>query len=177
MHPTLSTLETELAGSLTGLAAGEPQLPPRGQPGKWCIQQIADHLLLSYQTTVEVFEARIAKGTPTRAKPTLSQRLGQWYIVRLHRFPNGRKAPAAVSPASPSVPCSGDELIEQVQAALAVLDSVAERARKLFGKSPAISHIVLGPMSVDDWRTFHLVHGRHHIRQILALRTLEGPHA
>jgi hypothetical protein len=25
---------------------------------------------------------------------------------------------------------------------------------------------VLGPFSIEQWRKFHLVHGRHHVKQI-----------
>ena len=170
MHPTLKCLEAELTGSLTGLSPAELGATADGEPGKWCIHQIVCHLLLSYQTTIDVFEARIAKGTPTRTKPTLWQRLGQIYIIKLGRFPQGRKAPAAVDPSGPFPLCSVEDLIDRIQMELARFDAVADRAAELFGNFPAITHIVLGPMPVDSWRTFHLIHGRHHIDQILALR-------
>jgi hypothetical protein len=170
MHPTLKCLEAELTGSLTGLSLAELGAVDQAEPGKWSIHQIVCHLLLSYQTTIDVFEARIAKGTPTRTKPTLWQRLGQIYIVNLGRFPRGRMAPAAVDPSRPFQLCSVEDLIDRIQVELTRFDAVADRAAELFGNLPAITHIVLGPMPVDSWRTFHLIHGRHHIDQILALR-------
>lgn len=170
MHPTLKCLEAELTGSLTGLSPADLGVVPDDHPGKWCIQQIVTHLLLSYESTIDVFETRLGKGTPTRAKTSLMQRLGQIYILRLGRFPRGRKAPAAVSPTLPFELCSVEELIDRIQAALTRFDGLATQAAEMFGEVPAISHFVLGPMSADDWRTFHLVHGRHHIAQILEVR-------
>jgi hypothetical protein len=29
---------------------------------------------------------------------------------------------------------------------------------------------VLGPLSVDQWRRFQLIHGEHHLRQIISIR-------
>jgi len=170
MHPTLKCLEAELTGSLTGLSAADLGVVPADRPGKWCIHQIVTHLLLSYESTIDVFETRLAKGTPTRAKTLLMQRLGQIYILRLGRFPRGRKAPVAVSPTHTFQRCSVEELIDRIQAALTRFDGLATQAAEIFADRSAISHVVLGPMSADDWRTFHLVHGRHHIAQILEVR-------
>ncbi len=168
MHPTLKCLEAELTGSLSGLSPSDLGVVP--DRDKWCIQQIVTHLLLSYESTIDVFEARLAKGTPTRGRISLRQRLGQIYILRLGRFPRGRKAPDAVNPSGPFELWSVEDLIDRIQAALTRFDGLATQAVEVFGKTPAISHFVLGPMSADDWRTFHLVHGRHHIGQILEAR-------
>ncbi len=44
--------------------------------------------------------------------------------------------------------------------------------RKLSSALPAnvpTTH-VLGPLNIDQWRKFHLVHGEHHLKQIAAIR-------
>ena len=172
MHQTLQDLETELTGSLTGLTSAQTIATPPDHPEKWCIQEIIGHLLLSYASTTQLFESRIAKGRATRTKPTVPQRLGQFYILTLERFPQGRRAPDAVCPPPPCPTCNGAALIQRVHVELTRLDAAIDRAADLFGGDVrAISHIVLGPLSVDGWRTFHLVHGRHHLGQILALRS------
>ncbi len=44
-------------------------------------------------------------------------------------------------------------------------------AEQLFGsRRRSVRHMILGPLSLAQWRRFHLVHGRHHIRQIAAIR-------
>jgi hypothetical protein len=30
--------------------------------------------------------------------------------------------------------------------------------------------MILGPLTIRQWRKFHLIHGRHHIKQIRAIR-------
>jgi hypothetical protein len=30
--------------------------------------------------------------------------------------------------------------------------------------------VILGPLTGAQWRKFHLVHGRHHVKQVLHLR-------
>lgn len=174
MHPTLKCLEAELCGSLTGLTAAQTLRGPSGHPEKWCVQQIVGHLLLGYRSTAEAFQTRVERGRPTRARANRRQRLGQMCVIRFGFFPSGRLAPESLLPGEPVECRGGEDLIDCVQAELARLNQAAEVARALFGDVAAISHGVLGPMSVDHWRGFHLVHGRHHIRQILALRKQQG---
>ncbi|HEY3972851.1 MAG TPA: DUF1569 domain-containing protein [Candidatus Sulfotelmatobacter sp.] len=38
------------------------------------------------------------------------------------------------------------------------------RSRKL------LDHPILGPLTGNQWRKFHLVHGLHHVKQIRRLR-------
>jgi hypothetical protein len=174
MHRTLKYLEAELSGSLMGLTAEQTGCAPRHDAEKWTVQEIVEHLLLTYQSTVGAFEARIAKGRPTRATASVGQRMIQFYVVRLARFPSGRMAPEEVIPRDGDGFRSGEDLVDCVQMELARLDAVCEQASKVFGSTPAVRHGLLGPMSVDRWRTFHLVHGEHHVRQILALRREQG---
>jgi len=83
MHETLAQLESELTTVLHGLDAREAQLAPASDPEKWNIQQIVEHLVLSYRSTVGVLQTRIDKGKPTLAKPMLQQRVGQLYLITL----------------------------------------------------------------------------------------------
>jgi hypothetical protein len=62
-------------------------------------------------------------------------------------------------------------LISQAETAIRSLDRKIAAAEKMFGPHcRAINHMVLGPLSAMQWRRFHLVHGRHHIKQIQAIR-------
>ena len=169
MHELVERLGREVTGAVSGLTADETQVRPGA--GKWSIQQIVEHLVLSYGTTCAVFETRLAKGTPTKGSPTLSQRVGQVAITRLGLFPKGRKAPAAVMPGDEPVRMlCGQELGGKVAEALERMDGLLSQAEQMFGSRRGVSHLVLGPMSVQQWRRFHLVHGEHHLKQIAALR-------
>jgi hypothetical protein len=172
MDPTLQQLQDELAGSLHGLGATQAQLHPQHNPTRWNICQIIQHLLLTYASTCASIEDRVAKGTPTRSRPTPSQFLPRLLVIRLGLIPVRREAPAIVTP--PACPLdphpSGDDLVISVCSGLTHMDVVLSQAEGLFSSAPCLSHFALGPLSIPQWRRFHLVHGRHHIRQITAIR-------
>ena len=172
MDPTLQQLQSELARGLKGLDAAKTQLrPPSRQPDKWNIQQIIEHLLLTYAGTERALEARIDKRTPTRTKPNLTQSFSQYTVLRLGYFPAGRKAPPLVTPAASAQPLSGEELSQSVSEHLSRLDQRCVEAGKLFGETErSVTHMILGPLSIQQWRKFQLVHGEHHLKQIVAIR-------
>jgi hypothetical protein len=171
MNSTLHQLQREIAYSLNGLDAGQAQLRPPSRAGKWSIQQIIEHLLLSYSGTELALNARLAKGTPTRAKPNLLQRASQYTLIHLGYFPIGREAPPLVTPPTTSHPLSGRELAEAAAEHLHRIDDLSAEGEKLFGAHDrCASHMVLGPLSINQWRRFHLIHGEHHLKQIVAIR-------
>jgi hypothetical protein len=133
------------------------------------VEHPADHLLLTYASTANVFATRIAKGIPTQSQPTPPQRIKSFVVLRLGHMPTGRIAPEAVRP-TPATPLSGEELTQRAAEYLLRLDAILDEAESLFGSTRAITHAILGPMCARDWRRFHCVHGDHHIRQILTIR-------
>jgi hypothetical protein len=169
MHPTLQQLQIEITDALHELDSTQTQATPPEHPEKWSIQQIVQHLRLTYASTADAVEARLAKGRPTKAKPTILQRLAQFSLFTINVYPDGRKAPELVTPA-PEPPRSGDDLTCSTAEHLAAIDKLLGEAEALFGSGPCISHFLLGPLSVEQWRRFHLLHGDHHVRQILAIR-------
>lgn len=174
MHDDLQRLGTEAAAALAGLSARQTQATPPTRPEKWSIQQIAEHLLQTYRATAPAIQARIDKRTPTRAAPSLPQRAGQFLLITLGRFPPGRQAPAAVSPSLPATLRSGDDLAQRIHTEMLNLDRIMAEAEGMFGKRRAASHMILGPLSMEQWRRFHLIHGRHHLKQIIAIRKEHG---
>jgi hypothetical protein len=167
----LHQLYRELAHSLRGLDAAQTQLRPPAHPNSWSIQQIVEHLLLAYSATEIAINARIAKRTPTRAKPNLLQHFGQYTLIHLGYFPTGRKAPPRVAPPPTTSALSGEALTQAVAEHLARLNFLFTEAEKIFGATDrCATHMVLGPLSIDQWRRFQLIHGEHHIKQILAIR-------
>jgi hypothetical protein len=170
MHVDLRRLDTEVTRVLRGLDARNTQATPVANPEKWSIQQIVEHLLNTYRGSIPAIQARVEKRSATRAKPTLRQRVGQFFVIKLGRFPNGRLAPTAVSPARPTTVQSGAELAARVTAELRKLDSITARGEHLFGDRRAVAHIILGPLSMQQWRRFHLIHGLHHLKQIRGIR-------
>jgi hypothetical protein len=170
MHEDLSRLDTEVTRALQGLDARHTQATPLAHPEKWSIQQIVEHLLNTYRGSIPAIQARVDKRSGSRAKPTLRQKIGQFFIIKLGRFPPGRQAPAAVAPSQPLTVQSGDELARRVSAELHKLSDVTARGQHIFGDRRAVAHIILGPLSMKQWRRFHLIHGLHHVKQILGIR-------
>jgi DinB superfamily len=171
MNSTLDQLRREIASSLQGLDAVQTQLRPASHPDKWSIQQIIEHLLLTYSSTEGVIKARVVKGIPTRAKPTLTNRISQYAVTRCGYFPTGRQAPEAVTPQPTTRPLTGDALAQTAVETLAQLDLRFAEAETLFGSSSqCATHAILGPLNIRQWRRFHLIHGEHHLKQIAAIR-------
>jgi hypothetical protein len=171
-HPNdLKLLQAELERSLAGLRDQQTQLRPGLDPLRWHIQEVVGHLLLTYSLTMTALDTQIAKATPTRAHPSPAQRLWQFLVLRLGWLPPRRKAPAITTPDPNAAPAAGDQLCASIASALAALDTRILTAERLFGsRRRSVRHMILGPMSLAQWRRFHLVHGRHHIRQIAAIR-------
>jgi hypothetical protein len=171
MNSTLQQLQREIAASLQSLNATETQLRPPSRPNKWSIQQIIEHLLLTYSSTETAIVARLVKRTPTRARPTLTHRVFQIAVTRCGYFPTGRDAPEVVTPQPTTHPISGEDLTRATAEHLAHLDLLFTEAETLFGPaSQCASHAVLGPLNIDQWRKFQLIHGEHHLKQIAAIR-------
>src|SRR6185437_6270213 len=107
----LGELQHAIAYSLHGLDAAQTQLRPVKRKERWSIQQIVEHLLLTYSSTEATIAARLEKHRPTKSKPSMLQRFSQYTVIRLGYFPHGRKAPALVTPAAEvAAPRSGEEL-------------------------------------------------------------------
>ena len=178
MNPVFERLRDEIAGSLSGLSARQTQLRPVGKEDKWTIQQIVQHLCLSYASTEAAIRSRLEKGRPTQGVPTMRQRGLHILIMNLGVFPPGREAPAAVVP--PKVPLSseaeisGDALVNDALLRMCDMDRRLDEAESVFGGRRVVSHSILGPLSIAQWRRFHRTHGRHHVKQIWAIRREHG---
>ncbi len=170
MDKSLQALKDEMRSAIEDLGAAETQLRPRLRPAAWSIQQIVEHLLLTYAWTAEVFQSRLVRGSATKKQPTALQRIMQTVIVTCGYFPPGRSAPEPVQPKPITEPLSGPGLSSLVVAKLSRLEDLSRQAEEEFGSGRSVTHFLLGPMSIRQWRRFHLVHARHHLKQIAAIR-------
>ncbi len=168
MNVQFADLTKELARSIDRLDAVQTQTGP---PGKWSIQQIVEHLVLTYDSTVAILGERIEKGRPTRTRPSFRHTCMTLLVLKAGYLPSGRRAPAAMMPQDGSSPRTGAELLKDVEEHLRKLDRRLTETASEFGlHTRSVSHLVLGPLSPVQWRRFHLVHGRLHIRQIDRIR-------
>ncbi|HEY0309049.1 MAG TPA: DinB family protein [Acidobacteriaceae bacterium] len=170
MSGALDDLRNELSAMLAGLDVAQMQRRLAARPEAWNIQQIAEHLLRTYDTTLNLFEERLLKGRCTKASATLKQRWGQLLIARVGYFPHGHKAPEFTCPPVMLEWESGDQTLARVSARLQGLKTIFQEAENAWGQGRCVSHFALGPMSVENWALFHRSHGRHHVKQMMAIR-------
>jgi len=68
-----------------------------------------------------------------------------------------------------------ETVLETLRLHLAAADDALSRCEARFGAGVKIAnHPFLGPLTARQWRTFHWVHARHHMKQIVRLRRQMG---
>jgi len=137
----------------------------RAPNGKWNSLQILEHLVLSYTATTKGLLRTMEAGQPQRGKPDLRQHLRRFYVLRIGRFPSGVESPRHTQPRG----ALGDDPLRRFNDALVAMDATLADAEKRFGAlTRLLDHPVLGPLTAHGWRRFHEVHGRHHLKQVVA---------
>ena len=127
--------------------------------------QILEHLRLSYTATTKGLLRAMEAGQPQHGTLSLAQHLKCFYILRLGRFPAGIEAPQHTVPGQGL----GDDPLRRFNDALVAMDATLADTEKRFGtRTRVLNHPVLGPLTAQAWRRFHQVHGRHHLKQIVA---------
>lgn len=136
-------------------------------PGKWCAAEILDHLAQTFSSSARTLERRLGKGEPSRRRPTLMEWLSVLVVVKGGYLPKGRKAPEFAMPQG----IDAGQALSYFRETLSRMDDAITRCEKQFGSRATIAdHPILGPLTAGEWREFHWVHTRHHVRQIARLR-------
>lgn len=156
----LSQLPTLVLGPLRGRNDSEWERAPAG---KWTPAQIVEHLALGLTLSAATFLARRNHAPMARRPRTPAEQIARFFMFGLRWFPPGRKAPERTTPA-PQIDrataeghfLAGIEAWDQIDRAL-----LPERRADLFVKHPR-----MGDLTVEEWMQFHLIHARHHARQI-----------
>jgi len=136
-------------------------------PGKWCAVELLEHLYLTYTGTIKGFEKVVSKGKPLASRASVAQRALTLVVVRLGHMPTRSQAPAIVMPkGSPA-----EEVRNEIGAKIVAMDAIIGQCETRFGRRvPLLDHPILGPLNAMQWRKLHLVHGHHHLKQLLRLR-------
>jgi hypothetical protein len=164
MHPHLESCLTTV---LDATRDGGPECSTRRDPNKWSVAEIVEHLQRAYLGTAKGFEKCLEKGEPIATPVPLKKRLQAFVVINLGYFPVGRAAPKYIIPTGE---LNLQTVLDAVRRDLARLDTAAVRVRDQFGSVRVVDHPILGAFSVDQWLKFHLVHTRHHEKQIRARR-------
>jgi Protein of unknown function (DUF1569) len=160
MNSYLERLRVEIDDASASASADALSHAPAG---KWNASQILEHLFLTYKHTNRGIAKCLETGAPLATRPTLKDRIATLLVVNLGYMPEGRKAPERAIPRG----MPGEEIRRALAAELQNMDSGLDACERRFGVGTKIlDHPFLGPLTVDQWRKFHWVHGRHHVRQI-----------
>ena len=165
MYPQLQQCLAIIEDATRG---GGAECSVRRDPNKWSVAEVVEHLQRAYLGNAKGFERCLEKGQPLATPRTLKQTLQGVAVVSLGYLPEGRQAPKHVIP-------TGELDLSAVLAAvvrdLDRLDDAATKTRQRFGgATKVLDHPILGAFSVDQWLKFHLIHTRHHEKQIRARR-------
>ena len=142
-----------------------PEAAAKRAGDRWSPVEIVEHLQKAYSGTAKGLDRCLEKGTPLATKATFKQSIQAFALINLGYFPPGRQAPKYIVPTGAlGLP----QVIEGVTRDLAWLDASATKASQAFGRVKVLDHPILGPLTVEQWLRFHLVHTRHHEKQIRA---------
>jgi hypothetical protein len=133
---------------------------------KWCAAEVLEHLYLSYTGTVKGFERVLEAGKPLVARASMRHRLRVVVVLGLNHLPEGRKAPKHTVPRG----LPPEKVKTEVSLKIAAMDEIIARCEARLGRGKLLDHPILGPLTAGQWRKFHLIHGRHHAKQIVRLR-------
>lgn len=164
MDPLLQRLQQEIASALAGFSAEQLNAHP---PGKWCAAEVLEHLYLTYTGTIKGFERVIAAGKPPDPVLTWAQRRRRWIVLAFSYLPPGREAPQFARPRG----LSPEKVRAEIEPKIAEMDDLIRQCEEQLGmRTNLLGHPILGPLTGHQWRKFHLVHGRHHLKQLQRLR-------
>jgi len=164
MDARLSQLRQEISSVVAGLSG---QQLSTHTPGKWCTAEILEHLYLTYTATTKGVQRVLESGPPRVTPVTWKQRGRALLVTGFAYLPSGRKSPPMARPKG--LPAA--KVQTEIGARIAEMDAILATCESKFGgRLKVLNHPILGPLTVNQWRKFHLVHGRHHLKQIQRLR-------
>jgi hypothetical protein len=160
----LEKLKQSLESAVEGMSAEQLRWHPAG---KWCAAEVLEHLYLTYTGTIRGLEKVIAGGKPLATRASLVHRMLTFVVVGLGHMPAGRKAPRVALPRG----LPAEQVRNELGAKLVAMDAIIAQCEARFGrKVKLLDHPILGPLTATQWRTLHVVHGRHHLQQLVRLR-------
>jgi DinB superfamily len=162
LSPELEFVRRETERAIRGVSNEALLRPPEG---KWNSLQVLEHLVHSYTATTKGLLRTMAAGQPEPSNRNLQQRMRSLYVLWIGRFPAGIESPKQTTPRG----ALGDEPLRKFNDALVAMDATLADVEKRFGaRTRILVHPILGPLTAQQWRRFHQVHGRHHLKQITA---------
>ena len=166
MDPHLARLQDEIASTVENLS---PEQLRQNRAGKWSAGEILEHLYLTYTGTTKGLGRVVEAGKPLATHSTWKQRAQRLVVLGFGYLPSGREAPPVARPRG--IPA--EQVVAEIGPKIREMDDILARCADQVGpRIKILDHPILGPLSVAQWRKFHLVHGLHHVKQIRELRAI-----
>jgi hypothetical protein len=168
MHVVLERVVSQINDEMRARDAETAQLHPGGHSYEWTAQQVVEHLVLGYRMTTNALQKRLSKGRLSRDRSrTFLQWSLQLMILSFGALPLGVPALEEVTPIEGVFPAmNGQQLGDLLRQEIEAMDAALDACRHKFGMERVATHPWLGPLRVDQWRRFHVIHGMHHVPQI-----------
>src|ERR1700675_262497 len=164
MDSRLEKLKQSLESAVEGMSSEQLSWH---LPGKWCAAEVLEHLYLTYTGTIKGFAKVLEAGKPLATRVSMKQRVRSLVVVGFQHLPEGRQAPANTRPRG----LPAEKVRSEVGVKIVETDTIIAQCEARFRRDISLlDHPILGPLTAMQWRKFHLVHGRHHVKQLLRLR-------
>jgi hypothetical protein len=167
VHLYLQRTREAIEAATRGMTAEQLAWHPQG---KWSAAEILEHLSLAFSSTSKALDRVLSDGRPSAGGPTFYERVVTALVVDLGYFPSGRQAPEWTRPRGTApgtiLPTIGEKLEE--------MDGKISECERRFGTGRIARHPIIGPFTARQWRRFHWIHTRHHMKQIARLRQTQA---
>jgi hypothetical protein len=162
--PLVRRVVERIDASVVGMTEAQMTWHPEG---KWSTAEIIEHLSLAFLVTVKAGRFVLRQGSPQIRGSTFLERVMVTLAIDLGYFFMRLKAPRMVAPRG----MAPEEARKAMLQSLTDMDEVLRQCEEKFGAGrPFLPHPFLGPLTVAQWRKFHVVHTRHHMKQVKVLR-------
>jgi uncharacterized protein DUF1569 len=160
----LSRVKQAIEGATSGMTWEQMS---QHAPGKWSAAEILEHLNLTYSGTTRAMEKCLEAGS-LRLKPVgVREHVAKFVVVNFKWMPTGRQSPAYAIPSG----APPEQVCHEIHSNLAKMDEVISNCELRFGKqTKLLNHVFLGPLTAQQWRVFHWVHAKHHMKQVESMR-------
>ncbi len=160
MDSYLERLGRELEETIQGVSSDGLMRAPAG---KWNSTEILEHLFLTYKGTNLGLQKCLDQDAPLVTPRKWKDRVATLLVVGVGYMPTGRTAPARTVPRG----MGAEEIRQAILAELRGMTAKLDDCERRFGaRVKVLDHTILGALTVQQWRKFHWVHGRHHLRQV-----------
>jgi hypothetical protein len=138
---------------------------------KWCSAEVLEHLYLTYTGTIKGFEKVMQGGKPLASPSSMKHRMRRLVVLGFNYLPEGRKSPPSAIPKGLPI----EKVRSEFAIKIADMDTIISQCEERFGRSmKLLDHPILGPLTGPQWKKFHVIHGRHHEKQLRRLKQAQA---